>query len=103
MEITSCFCFCIQDAKGKHWKAFDKFKFKEQSTSNSLKVVFLSLTNSRFSNIDKRFFVVLGTDFLWKKSAREEQLEWMIWQSQPQMERHMQHYHQSKYKYFPFG
>ena len=28
--------------KGKHWKALDKFKFKEQSTSNSLKVVFLS-------------------------------------------------------------
>ena len=35
------------------------------------------------------------------KSAPEEQFEWMIGQSQPQMERHMQHYHHAEVQVFP--
>ena len=49
---NNLFLLLHSECKGKHWKAFDKFKFKEQSSSNSWKVVFQSLTNSRFSDQD---------------------------------------------------
>ena len=36
------------------------------------------------------------------KNASEQQIEWIIWQSEAQIEGHTQHYHQQKYKWGNF-